>query len=138
DSLPPDALPVDDESHVTVPQIGAMYKGHRSRKETLAEFGFRLPSALDNRPLRCEEGEERAPRSIHVSATPGSYEKERSAGSVAELVVRPTGLVDPEVAVRPVRTQVDALLPEATARIALGERVLVATLTKRMAENLTE
>ncbi len=138
DYLPPDALLVVDESHVTVPQLGAMYKGDRSRKETLVEFGFRLPSALDNRPLRFEEWEERAPRSIFVSATPGSYEKEKSAGSVVELVVRPTGLVDPEVEVRPVRTQVDDLLSEANARIALGDRVLVTTLTKRMAENLTE
>ncbi|MBX3692045.1 excinuclease ABC subunit UvrB [Dokdonella sp.] len=138
DYLPPDALLVVDESHVTIPQLGGMYKGDRSRKETLVEFGFRLPSALDNRPLRFAEWEQRAPRSIFVSATPGAYELEKSAGNIVELVVRPTGLVDPEVEVRPVRTQVDDLLSEANARIALGDRVLVTTLTKRMAENLTE
>ncbi|WP_333682086.1 excinuclease ABC subunit UvrB [Dyella sp.] len=138
DYLPPDALLVIDESHVTVPQLGAMYKGDRSRKETLVEFGFRLPSAMDNRPLRFEEFERRAPRSIYVSATPRQYELEKSGDSVVELVVRPTGLVDPEVEVRPVRTQVDDLLGEAKKRIAMGDRVLVTTLTKRMAENLTE
>ncbi|MGA8277132.1 MAG: excinuclease ABC subunit UvrB [Rhodanobacteraceae bacterium] len=138
DYLPADALLVVDESHVTIPQLGAMYKGDRSRKETLVEFGFRLPSALDNRPLKFAEWEQRAPRSIFVSATPGPYEKEKSADSVVELVVRPTGLIDPEVEVRPVRTQVDDLLSEANRRIALGDRVLVTTLTKRMAENLTE
>ncbi len=138
DYLPADALLVVDESHVTIPQLGGMYKGDRSRKETLVEFGFRLPSALDNRPLRFEEWEQRAPRSIFVSATPGAYELDKSAGNIIELVVRPTGLVDPEVEVRPVRTQVDDLLSEANARIALGDRVLVTTLTKRMAENLTE
>src|SRR5690606_19165935 len=110
DYLPPDALLVLDESHVTVPQIGAMYKGDRSRKETLVEFGFRLPSALDNRPLRFEEWEGRSPRSIFVSATPGKYELEHSAGEVTELVVRPTGLIDPEVEIRPVATQVDDVL----------------------------
>jgi excinuclease ABC subunit B len=138
DYLPPDALLVIDESHVTVPQLGAMYKGDRSRKETLVEFGFRLPSAMDNRPLRFEEFERRAPRTVFVSATPGKYELEKSGDSVIELVVRPTGLVDPEVEVRPVRTQVDDLLGEAKKRVALGDRVLVTTLTKRMAENLTE
>jgi excinuclease ABC subunit B len=138
DYLPPDALLVVDESHVTVPQIGAMYKGDRSRKETLVEFGFRLPSALDNRPLRFHEWEERMPRTVFVSATPGPYEKDKSAGNVVELVVRPTGLIDPRVEVRPARTQVDDLLSEANARIAQGDRVLVTTLTKRMAENLTE
>ena len=138
DYLPPDALLVVDESHVTIPQIGAMFKGDRSRKETLVEFGFRLPSALDNRPLRFEEWEQRAPRAVFVSATPKSYEIDRSQGSVVELVVRPTGLVDPRIEVRPARTQVDDLLSEANARIAAGERVLVTTLTKRMAENLTE
>jgi excinuclease ABC subunit B len=138
DYLPADALLVVDESHVTIPQLGGMYKGDRSRKENLVEYGFRLPSALDNRPLRFEEWEQRAPRSIFVSATPSAYELERSAGSVIELVVRPTGLIDPEVEIRPVRTQVDDLLSEANARIALGDRVLVTTLTKRMAENLTE
>ena len=138
DYLPADALLVVDESHVTIPQLGAMYKGDRSRKENLVEYGFRLPSALDNRPLRFEEWEQRAPRSIFVSATPGAYELQQSAGSVVELVVRPTGLIDPEIEVRPVRTQVDDLLSEANARIAMGDRVMVTTLTKRMAENLTE
>jgi excinuclease ABC subunit B len=138
DYLPADGLLVVDESHVTVPQIGAMYKGDRSRKETLVEFGFRLPSALDNRPLRFEEWEERVPRAIYVSATPRDYELQKSGDAIVELVVRPTGLVDPEVEVRPVRTQVDDLLGEANKRIAMGDRVLVTTLTKRMAENLTE
>ena len=138
DYLPADALLVIDESHVTVPQLGAMYKGDRSRKETLVEFGFRLPSAMDNRPLRFEEFERRAPRSIFVSATPREYELKKSGDAIVELVVRPTGLIDPEVEVRPVRTQVDDLLGEAKKRIAIGDRVLVTTLTKRMAENLTE
>ncbi|MFC3656852.1 excinuclease ABC subunit UvrB [Xanthomonas hyacinthi] len=138
DYLPADALLVVDESHVTVPQIGAMYKGDRSRKETLVEFGFRLPSALDNRPLRFEEWEARSPRSIYVSATPGPYELRESAGEITELVVRPTGLIDPEVEIRPVGTQVDDLLSEIGLRVALGDRVLVTTLTKRMSENLTE
>jgi excinuclease ABC subunit B len=138
DYLPPDALLVVDESHVTMPQLGAMYKGDRSRKETLVEFGFRLPSAMDNRPLRFEEFERRMPRAIFVSATPRAYELEKSGDAVVELVVRPTGLVDPEVEVRPVRTQVDDLLGEAKKRIAMGDRVLVTTLTKRMSENLTE
>ncbi|MCC7248758.1 MAG: excinuclease ABC subunit UvrB [Lysobacter sp.] len=138
DYLPPDALLVVDESHVTVPQIGAMYKGDRSRKETLVEFGFRLPSALDNRPLRFEEWEGRAPRTIFVSATPSKYELEKSEGQVVELVVRPTGLIDPLVEIRPVGTQVDDLLGEIHERVAMGDRVLVTTLTKRMAENLTE
>jgi excinuclease ABC subunit B len=138
DYLPADALLVVDESHVTIPQLGAMYKGDRSRKETLVEFGFRLPSALDNRPLKFEEWERRAPRCIFVSATPGKYELAHTQGSVVELVVRPTGLVDPQVEVRPVRTQVDDLLGECKARVAMGDRVLVTTLTKRMAENLTD
>ena len=138
DYLPPDALLVVDESHVTIPQIGAMYKGDRSRKETLVEFGFRLPSALDNRPLKFEEWELRSPRSIYVSATPRDYEREKSEGEIIELVVRPTGLVDPEVEIRPVATQVDDLLSEINERVAMGDRVLVTTLTKRMAENLTE
>jgi excinuclease ABC subunit B len=138
DYLPPDALLIVDESHVTIPQIGAMYKGDRSRKETLVEFGFRLPSALDNRPLKFEEWELRSPRSIYVSATPGPYELRESNGEIVELVVRPTGLVDPEVEIRPVATQVDDLLSEINARVAMGDRVLVTTLTKRMAENLTE
>jgi excinuclease ABC subunit B len=138
DYLPADALLVVDESHVTIPQLGGMYKGDRSRKETLVEFGFRLPSALDNRPLKFDEFERRAPRCIFVSATPSKYEFEHSRGSIAELVVRPTGLVDPDVEVRPVRTQVDDLLTEIHARVAMGDRVLVTTLTKRMAENLTD
>ena len=138
DYLPADALLVVDESHVTIPQLGAMYKGDRSRKETLVEFGFRLPSAMDNRPLRFEEWERRAPRTIYVSATPRDYEIQHSGDAVVELVVRPTGLIDPEVEVRPVRTQVDDLLSEVHKRIAIGDRVLVTTLTKRMAENLTE
>jgi len=138
DYLPPDALLVVDESHVTIPQIGAMYKGDRSRKETLVEFGFRLPSALDNRPLRFGEWEERAPRTVFVSATPGPYELAKSDGTIVELVVRPTGLVDPRIEIRPARTQIDDLLSEANTRIAQGDRVLVTTLTKRMAENLTE
>ena len=138
DYQPPDALLVVDESHVTVPQIGAMYKGDRSRKETLVEFGFRLPSALDNRPLKFDEWEGRSPRTIFVSATPGKYELEKSEGQVVELLVRPTGLIDPEVELRPVATQVDDLLGEIHERVAMGDRVLVTTLTKRMAENLTE
>ena len=138
DYLPADSLLVVDESHVTVPQIGAMYKGDRSRKETLVEFGFRLPSALDNRPLRFEEWEERAPRSVFVSATPGPYELREAGDEVIELVVRPTGLVDPIVEIRPVATQVDDLLSEIRERVGMGDRVLVTTLTKRMAENLTE
>ena len=137
DYLPADALLVIDESHVTVSQLGAMYRGDRSRKETLVEYGFRLPSALDNRPLRFEEFEQRAPQTIYVSATPRDYEI-RHSGAVVDQVVRPTGLVDPEVEVRPARTQVDDLLSEANARVALGDRVLVTTLTKRMAEDLTD
>src|SRR5688500_6463074 len=138
DYLPPDALLVVDESHVTVPQVGAMYKGDRSRKETLVEFGFRLPSALDNRPLKFEEWEGRSPRAIFVSATPGAHELQHSEGQITELVVRPTGLIDPEVEIRPVATQVDDVLGEISLRVAMGDRVLITTLTKRMAENLTE
>jgi excinuclease ABC subunit B len=138
DYLPPDALLVVDESHVTVPQLGAMYKGDRSRKETLVNFGFRLPSALDNRPLKFEEWERRAPRSVYVSATPGPYELEHSQDQVVELVVRPTGLVDPQIEIRPVATQVDDVLSEIHERVKLGDRVLITTLTKRMAENLTD
>jgi len=138
DYLPPDALLVVDESHVTVPQIGAMFKGDRSRKETLVEFGFRLPSALDNRPLRFEEWEGRSPRAIYVSATPGPYELRKSEDQIVELVVRPTGLIDPEVEIRPVGTQVDDVLGEIHERVKMGDRVLITTLTKRMAENLTE
>jgi excinuclease ABC subunit B len=138
DYLPPDALLVVDESHVTVPQLGAMYKGDRSRKETLVTFGFRLPSALDNRPLKFEEWERRSPRAIFVSATPGKYEYAHCEGNFVELLVRPTGLVDPEIEIRPVTTQVDDLLSEITLRTKMGDRVLVTTLTKRMAENLTD
>ncbi|MBR9804989.1 excinuclease ABC subunit UvrB [bacterium] len=137
DYLPPDALVVVDESHVTVPQLGAMYKGDRSRKETLVEYGFRLPSALDNRPLRFEEWEQLVSQVLYVSATPGNYEKEKS-GRVVEQLVRPTGLIDPIVEVRPATTQVDDLLSEINLRVAREERILVTTLTKRMAENLTE
>ncbi|HBC3872941.1 TPA: excinuclease ABC subunit UvrB [Vibrio parahaemolyticus] len=138
DYLPHYGLLIIDESHVTVPQIGAMYKGDRSRKETLVEFGFRLPSALDNRPLKFEEFESLAPQTIFVSATPGNYELEKSAGEIADQVVRPTGLLDPILEVRPVATQVDDLLSEIRIRAAKEERVLVTTLTKRMAEDLTE
>ncbi|RJX68475.1 excinuclease ABC subunit UvrB [Vibrio sinensis] len=138
DYLPADGLLVIDESHVTVPQIGAMYKGDRSRKETLVEFGFRLPSALDNRPLKFDEFESIAPQTIFVSATPGPYELEKSGRDIADQVVRPTGLLDPEIEVRPVATQVDDLLSEIRIRAVKNERVLVTTLTKRMAEDLTE
>ncbi len=137
DYLPADALVVIDESHVTIPQIGAMYKGDRSRKETLVEYGFRLPSALDNRPLTFEEFELKAPQRIYVSATPGKYEKAHS-GVFVEQVVRPTGLLDPLLEVRPATTQVDDLLSEISLRVAVNERVLVTTLTKRMSEDLTE
>ncbi|TDM53963.1 excinuclease ABC subunit UvrB [Aliivibrio fischeri] len=138
DYLPQDGLLIIDESHITVSQIGAMYKGDRSRKENLVEYGFRLPSALDNRPLRFEEFEALAPQTIYVSATPGKYEIERSDGEIAEQVVRPTGLLDPVIEVRPVATQVDDLLSEIRIRTKNNERVLVTTLTKRMAEDLTE
>ncbi|BDY05334.1 excinuclease ABC subunit UvrB [Ferrimonas sp. YFM] len=138
DYLPDDGLLVIDESHVTVPQVGAMYKGDRSRKETLVEYGFRLPSAMDNRPLKFEEFEAITPQTIFISATPGKYELEKSHDEVIDQVVRPTGLLDPVLEVRPVATQVDDLLSEARKRIELGERVLVTTLTKRMAEDLSE
>ncbi len=137
DYLPDDALVIIDESHVTVPQIGAMYKGDRSRKETLVEYGFRLPSALDNRPLTFAEFEAKSPQRIYISATPGPYEREHS-GVFAEQVVRPTGLLDPVVEVRPATTQVDDLLSEINLRVSAKERVLVTTLTKRMSEDLTE
>lgn len=136
DYLPANALLVVDESHQTIPQLGAMYKGDRSRKETLVEYGFRLPSALDNRPLRFEEWEKLAPQMIFVSATPGKYELR--AGQVIEQLVRPTGLVDPQVELRPVRTQVDDVLSEIKHCVEHNERVLITTLTKRMAEDLTE
>ncbi|WP_368159856.1 excinuclease ABC subunit UvrB [Aeromonas sp. R5-3] len=138
DYLPGDGLLIIDESHVTVPQIGAMFKGDRSRKETLVEYGFRLPSALDNRPLKFDEFEALMPQTVFVSATPGPYELDKSGGDVVQQVVRPTGLLDPEVEVRPVSTQVDDLLSEIRKRVAVEERVLVTTLTKRMAEDLTE
>lgn len=137
DYLPDEALLVVDESHVTIPQLGGMYRGDRSRKETLVEYGFRLPSALDNRPLRFEEFEYRAPQTIYVSATPRDYEIDHS-GAIVEQVVRPTGLVDPQLEVRPASTQVDDLLSEIRLRVARKERVLVTTLTKRMAEDLTD
>jgi excinuclease ABC subunit B len=137
DYLPENAIVIIDESHVTVPQIGAMYKGDRSRKETLVEYGFRLPSALDNRPLRFEEFEAKARQRIYVSATPSHYEKEHS-GVFVEQVVRPTGLLDPQVEVRPATTQIDDLLSEINKRLPLKERVLITTLTKRMAEDLTD
>ena len=137
DYLPDDALLVMDESHVGVPQLGAMYKGDRSRKETLVNFGFRLPSALDNRPLRFDEWEKIAPQTIFVSATPGVYEKEKS-GQIVEQVVRPTGLLDPIIEVRPAQNQVDDVLSEIRIRAVKDERVLITTLTKRMAEDLTD
>ena len=137
DYLPDDAILVVDESHVTIPQLGAMYKGDRSRKETLVDYGFRLPSALDNRPLQFEEFEERSPQRIYVSATPGQYEIKHS-GAIIEQVVRPTGLIDPVVEIRPVARQVEDLLSEIRERAAKSERVLVTTLTKRMSEDLTE
>lgn len=137
DYLPPEALLIIDESHVTVPQIGGMYRGDRARKETLVNYGFRLPSALDNRPLRFEEFDARSPQTIYVSATPGSYELEQ-AGNIAEQVVRPTGLVDPQVIIRPVKNQVDDLLSEIRLVVGQKERILITTLTKRMAEDLTD
>nr|WP_315043353.1 excinuclease ABC subunit UvrB [uncultured Moraxella sp.] len=136
DYIPPDALLFIDESHVTVPQIGAMYKGDRSRKETLVHYGFRLPSAMDNRPMKFEEWERIAPSTIYVSATPAQYELKKSE-QVVEQVVRPTGLVDPILEIRPVLTQVDDVLSEINKRKELDERVLITTLTKRMAEDLT-
>jgi excinuclease ABC subunit B len=137
DYLPKNALLVIDESHQTIPQLGAMYRGDRSRKETLVEYGFRLPSALDNRPLRFEEFEQLAPQTVYISATPGPYET-RIADQIVEQVVRPTGLIDPVVEIRPVRAQVDDLLSEIRQRAQAHERVLVTTLTKRMAEDLTD
>ncbi len=137
DYLPPEALMVIDESHVTIPQFGGMYKGDRSRKETLVEYGFRLPSALDNRPMRFDEWERVSPQAIYVSATPGKYEAAH-AGQVVEQVVRPTGLVDPEIEVRPASAQVDDVLGEIRKAVAAGDRVLITTLTKRMAEDLTD
>ena len=138
DYLPDDALLIIDESHVTVSQVGAMYKGNRSRKENLVEYGFRLPSALDNRPLKFDEFEAIAPQTMYVSATPGKYELERSSNEVVEQVVRPTGLIDPQIEVRPVATQVDDLMSEIRLRTEQGERVLATTLTKKMAEDLAD
>ena len=138
DYFPADGLMFIDESHVTVSQVGAMYKGDRSRKETLVEFGFRLPSALDNRPLKFEEFEQICPQTIYVSATPGDYELKKTDGEIVEQVVRPTGLLDPIIEVRPVATQVDDVLSEIKKRVEVDERVLITTLTKRMAEDLSE
>ncbi|MEN6525355.1 MAG: helicase-related protein, partial [Candidatus Polarisedimenticolia bacterium] len=138
DYLPKDALLIVDESHQTIPQVRAMHRGDRARKETLVEWGFRLPSALDNRPLTFDEFEAMRPRTIFVSATPAPYELELTGGEVAEQLVRPTGLLDPKIVVRPVEGQVDDLLREARARAERGERTLVTTLTKRMAEELTD
>jgi excinuclease ABC subunit B len=138
DYLPDDGLLIIDESHVTVPQIGAMYKGDRSRKENLVNYGFRLPSALDNRPMKFDEFEALAPQTIYVSATPSNYEIEKSGDDIAQQVVRPTGLLDPIIEVRPVETQVDDLLSEIRKRVAIQERVLATTLTKRMAEDLSD
>ena len=137
DYLPKNAIVFMDESHVSVPQIGGMYKGDRSRKETLVDYGFRLPSALDNRPLRFEEWEDVTPQKIYVSATPGKYELEHS-DNMAELLVRPTGLIDPEIEIRPATSQIDDVIGECNERAALKERVLITTLTKRMAEDLTD
>jgi len=137
DYIPDDALLIIDESHVTVPQLGGMYKGDRSRKETLVRYGFRLPSALDNRPLRFDEFERQSPQTIYVSATPGNYENEHK-DNVVEQLVRPTGLVDPDVEIRPAKTQVDDVLSEIRRRAAVDERVLITTLTKRMSEDLTD
>jgi excinuclease ABC subunit B len=138
DYLPQDALIFIDESHQTVPQLRGMYHGDRSRKQTLVDYGFRLPSALDNRPLSFEEFEHRVGQVIYVSATPGPYELTKSGGEVVEQIIRPTGLIDPEVEVRPTRHQIDDLLGEIRKRAEASERVLVTTLTKRMAEDLAE
>ena len=137
DYIPKDAVVFIDESHVSVPQIGAMYKGDRSRKETLVEYGFRLPSALDNRPLKFEEWEMMAPQRIYVSATPSKYEKEHQ-DNLVELIIRPTGLTDPDVEIRPASTQIDDVIGECNERVGMKERVLITTLTKRMAEDLTD
>ena len=137
DYLPENALLIIDESHVMLPQLNGMYAGDRSRKTTLVEHGFRLPSALDNRPLKFEEFEKLAPQTIYVSATPGNYELTH-AEQIVELLVRPTGLIDPEVEIKPATTQVDNLFSEIHKRVSVKERVLVTTLTKRMAEDLTE
>jgi excinuclease ABC subunit B len=138
DYLPPDAIMFVDESHVSMPQIGGMWGGDRSRKENLVKYGFRLPSALDNRPLTFEEYENRIKQSVFVSATPGPYELTKSGGVIVEQVIRPTGLIDPPVEIRPIKGQVDDLLKEIRARNARNERTLITTLTKRMAEDLAE
>jgi excinuclease ABC subunit B len=138
DYFPEEYLLVIDESHVTVPQIGGMYRGDRSRKETLVAFGFRLPSALDNRPLNFQEFLARVPQAVHVSATPGDWERQQAGGRIVEQLIRPTGLTDPEIVVRSARHQVDDLLEEIRKRVAASERVLVTTLTKKMAEDLTD
>jgi excinuclease ABC subunit B len=138
DYFPDDFLMLVDESHQTIPQLNAMFRGDRARKETLVEYGFRLPSALDNRPLKFEEWEGRVRQCVYISATPGQYELEKAGGVVVEQIIRPTGLLDPEIEVRPVKEQVDDLLGEIRDRAKRGERVLVTTLTKRMAEDLTE
>ena len=137
DYIPKNAIVFMDESHVSVPQIGGMYKGDRSRKETLVEYGFRLPSALDNRPLRFEEWELLTPQRVYVSATPGKYEFEKG-DEIVELLVRPTGLIDPEVEIRPASSQIDDVIAECKERAKLKERALITTLTKRMAEDLTD
>src|SRR5206468_623647 len=137
DYLPPETIVVVDESHQSVPQVRGMYNGDRSRKQNLVDFGFRLPSALDNRPLKFEEWERRVSQAIYVSATPGPYELTKSGGEVIEQIIRPTGLLDPEIEVRPTRNQIDDLLAEIRERALARERVLVTTLTKRMAEDLT-
>jgi excinuclease ABC subunit B len=138
DYLPQDALMLIDESHVTIPQVRGMYAGDRSRKRNLVEYGFRLPSALDNRPLNFEEFEERRPQTVYVSATPSPFELEQCEGEVVEQIIRPTGLMDPVIEIRPVENQIDDLLEEIRQCVTSEERVLVATLTKRMAEELTE
>jgi excinuclease ABC subunit B len=138
DYLPKDAMVMIDESHVTIPQLMGMYRGDRSRKTTLVEFGFRLPSALDNRPLTFEEFEERERQVLYISATPAQYELKKAAGHVAEQIIRPTGLMDPPIEVKPAKNQVDMLLPEIGKVTNQGERVLVTTLTKRFAEDLTD
>ena len=136
--LPENALLFVDESHVTVPQLGGMYKGDRSRKTTLSEYGFRLPSCLDNRPLKFEEWETMRPQTLFISATPGSWELDQTKGVFVEQIIRPTGLIDPKVEVRPAKTQIEDLILEAKKIIENGHRILVTTLTKRMAEDLTE
>ena len=138
DYFPEDFLLIVDESHVTIPQIGGMYEGDRSRKQVLVDYGFRLPSALDNRPLRFDEFERLTGQALFISATPSEYELKKSGGVIVEQIIRPTGLIDPRIAIRPTKGQIDDLLEEIKKRVDVGERVLVTTLTKRMAEDLTE